>query len=86
MGSGTYSKSEPLRAKPRPLSGAGTPEIAILVGAVAVGVGVGLVLDSLVLGFAALLALALIARILLAVLGDGPSKGPHAHQHEQARP
>lgn len=86
MTGGTYPKSEPLRTKPRPLSGAGIAEIVVLIATVAAGVGIGIALNSLVLGFAVLLALAVIARVMFAVLGDGPPRRSHPHRHEQARP
>jgi hypothetical protein len=60
-------------------------EIGILALTLVLGVVVGIALGSFLLGFAALVVFAGLARLLLEVLGSGDSGSPKpAHQHEEA--
>ncbi len=85
-----YSKSKSPRRQSRVglVRGAGNAEVVVLGAALVAGIGVGFALDSLFFGFIALIVLALIARLVLAVIGmdgDTGSNAPApAHSHEHA--
>ncbi len=80
MSTDTYAKRGPHLT--RVGSGASRLEVVILVATLAIGVGIGFALNSFVLGFAAVVVLAVVARIGLAI---GSPKHSRAGRREQAR-
>lgn len=67
------------------IGGAGRLEIGILALTLVLGVVVGIALGSFLLGFAALVVFAALARLVFEVLGSGDSGSPKpAPQHEEA--
>lgn len=92
MTANSYAKSSPSRARAilRPLSGAGRIEIGILLITLIVGMLVGVLLDNFLLGFAALAGFALLARLILELIGSGghtgtPEPASAARQGEHVR-
>jgi|GEM_PF-2983175 len=71
MSTQTYAKSNSLlrRIRIRPLAGAGRIEIAVIAATLLAGVLIGVALNSFVLGFAALVVIALFVRLILEVVG-----------------
>lgn len=92
MTTNSYAKGSPSRARAilRPLSGVGRLEMGILLVTLIVGTLVGVLLGSFLLGFAALAGLALLARLILELIGSGghsgtPEPAPAAPQREHVR-
>jgi hypothetical protein len=83
MSTKTYAKGHPLsRGRFRALSGTGRLEAGILAAVLLVGVLVGVLLDSFLFGFAAVALVAVLARLVLEIVGSGshPEGAPAHHE------